>query len=331
KENCNKLDSFCEWVTEMDSKISTCNVVQCNAIENTLKKLHMLIEEHIENQDVLLTITKNLVQPDEVIQLDQTTAKFKNLQDILHKKKLVLEKINEFFNWNTTIKAQLDHLEFKIDSNQVVVNIFEEVNDSVNELKQWRNNWNSIENLLNQSNTTVADLSFDDCFRYCEGKISQLNEKIRIKEEHEQKIEQCQSVIINLSKSINDTIDKVEKDIVDLLFSVKHFSDIQSVLSNLQNLIDINSLDNSLESLETEIRLFIELDKSKSAEIQCNIVEPKTKLSQLKSKLVNIFNNLSKILENWQICSLISDKLKSSQINCKEVLKSIDYPNDVSE
>lgn len=86
---------------------------------------------------------------------------------------MVLEKIKEFFIWNTTIKAKLNHLEFKSDSNQID-NIVEEVNNCEDELKHWMNNWESIEDLLNQSNTTVADLSFDNVFKNCEGKITQL-------------------------------------------------------------------------------------------------------------------------------------------------------------
>lgn len=66
----------------MDLKIGTCNVVQCAETESTLKKLHMLTEEHMENQVVLHSITKNMVQPEEVNQLEQIIGKFKVCIDL---------------------------------------------------------------------------------------------------------------------------------------------------------------------------------------------------------------------------------------------------------
>lgn len=51
-----KLNTFCEWLNEMESKVNKCNVVPSAAIEETLKKLHLFVEEHAEKQSLFSEI-----------------------------------------------------------------------------------------------------------------------------------------------------------------------------------------------------------------------------------------------------------------------------------
>lgn len=58
KEHEIKINSFCEWLNEFDSKVNKCNIVISNSIEEILKKLHSFTDEHTEKQP-LFTEIKN--------------------------------------------------------------------------------------------------------------------------------------------------------------------------------------------------------------------------------------------------------------------------------
>jgi len=93
------------------------------------------------------------------------------LQDLIHKKKIVLEKANEFFIWHETLLGKLSHAEFQFDTNQVKTNLLSNVNTCSEEVKLWEENIDSIENLLQQSKTTIPGLSITDQFNQLKSKL----------------------------------------------------------------------------------------------------------------------------------------------------------------
>lgn len=83
----------------------------------------------------------------------------------MQKKKIVLEKANEFFIWNETLLGKLNHAEFLFDTNQVKLNLINDINKCSEDIKIWRKNIDSIENLLLLSKTTIPGLSITDQFK----------------------------------------------------------------------------------------------------------------------------------------------------------------------
>lgn len=55
-----KINNFCEWLNEFNSKINKCNIVQNNLIVETLKKLHSFTDEHMEKQQLFNEINDDL-------------------------------------------------------------------------------------------------------------------------------------------------------------------------------------------------------------------------------------------------------------------------------
>lgn len=93
---------------------------------------------------------------------------------MLQQKKLVLEKSNQFFIWNETLLGKLNHTEFQFDTNQDKTNLIESINNCSEEVKLWRENIDSIENLLQQSKTTIPGLSIVDQFKQLEFKLAKI-------------------------------------------------------------------------------------------------------------------------------------------------------------
>lgn len=93
------------------------------------------------------------------------------LQDILHKKKIVLEKANEFFIWTETLLGKLSHIEFQFDTNQDKINLTNEIDKCSKEMDSWKQNIGSIENLLLESKTVIPGLSITDQFKQLELKL----------------------------------------------------------------------------------------------------------------------------------------------------------------
>lgn len=83
----------------------------------------------------------------------------------MQKKKTVLEKANEFFIWNETLSGKLSHTEFQFDTNQSKSNLINDLNKCSEEIKLWEENIDSIENLLQQSKTTIPGVSITDQFK----------------------------------------------------------------------------------------------------------------------------------------------------------------------
>lgn len=77
KEHNIKVNTFCEWLNEFDSKINKCNIVPSNTIEDTLKKLHLFTEEHMEKQPLFTEIKDDLKNVDDNATLQQSIMQFK--------------------------------------------------------------------------------------------------------------------------------------------------------------------------------------------------------------------------------------------------------------
>jgi len=92
----------------------------------------------------------------------------------MQKKKILLEKANEFFIWNETILGKLKHVEFQFDTNQDKINLISVISACSGEVELWKNNINSIELLLQQSKTTIPGLSFADQFEQLQLKLEQI-------------------------------------------------------------------------------------------------------------------------------------------------------------
>lgn len=92
----------------------------------------------------------------------------------MQKKKIVLEKANEFFIWNETLFEKLKHAEFQFDSNQAKINLLNDISACSEEVELWKNNIDSIEYLLQQSKTTIPGLSVTDQFKQLQLKLVQI-------------------------------------------------------------------------------------------------------------------------------------------------------------
>lgn len=77
KEHVIKLNTFCEWLYELDSKVNKCNIVPSNTIEETLKKIHSFTEEHMEKQPLYIEIENDLKHFDDNITMHKTIMQFK--------------------------------------------------------------------------------------------------------------------------------------------------------------------------------------------------------------------------------------------------------------
>lgn len=84
---------------------------------------------------------------------------------------MVLEKANEFFIWNETMLGKLSHIEFQFDSNQMKTNLINDIKNCSKEVEQWEKNIESIEDILQQSKTTIPGLSVTDQFKHLQLKL----------------------------------------------------------------------------------------------------------------------------------------------------------------
>lgn len=83
----------------------------------------------------------------------------------MQKKKILLERANDFFIWYETILGKLNHIEFHFDTNQDKINLINDINKCSEEVEVWKENIDSIEHLLQQSKTTIPGLSITEQFK----------------------------------------------------------------------------------------------------------------------------------------------------------------------
>jgi len=77
KEHEIKVNMFCEWLNELDSKINKCNIVPSTSIEEILKKLHTFTEEHMEKQLLFTEIEFDFKNFDDNVSIQQSIMQFK--------------------------------------------------------------------------------------------------------------------------------------------------------------------------------------------------------------------------------------------------------------
>lgn len=77
KENEIKVNTFCEWLNELHSKVNKCNIVPSNSIEETLKRLHSFFEEHVEKQSLFSEIQDNVKHFDNNVTVRKSITQFR--------------------------------------------------------------------------------------------------------------------------------------------------------------------------------------------------------------------------------------------------------------
>lgn len=68
----------------------------------------------------------------------------------------------------------MKHVEFQFDTNQDKINLISDISACSEEVELWKNNINSIEQLLQQCKTTIPGLSFADQFEQLQLKLEQI-------------------------------------------------------------------------------------------------------------------------------------------------------------
>lgn len=71
------MNTFCDWLNELDSKVNKCNIVPNNAIEETIKKLLTYTEEHMEKQTLFREIKDDFHQFNDNSSIQQSIFQFK--------------------------------------------------------------------------------------------------------------------------------------------------------------------------------------------------------------------------------------------------------------
>lgn len=156
-------------------------------------------------------------------------------------------------------------------------------------------------------------------------------EKLRAKEENEQKVKDCQNTVSRINEGLVKHIKTIGNTINNHLSSVKSRNDVIIILPKLQELSDIGELNEQLKTLETEGELLIQLDKNNSIFVQNILLETNAELSNLKTTSERSIENLTEINENWSKINDIKSKIKSTRKECKIILESIKSPNDLTE
>lgn len=64
-------------MNELDSKVNKCNIVPCNTVEETLKKLHSFTEEHVEKQPLFREIEDDFKHFEKNVTVQQSIMQFK--------------------------------------------------------------------------------------------------------------------------------------------------------------------------------------------------------------------------------------------------------------
>lgn len=122
-----------------------------------------------------------------------------------------------------------------------------------------------------------------------------------------------------------------ENKVNDLITSVKSWGNIINVIPKIQEFTDISEFIDQLKSLEKDGELLIQLDKRNTLFVQNILLNTNAKLSDLKSISEQSLANLTEIKDNWLKINDIKNKIKSSREECKTLLQSIQFPNDLTE
>lgn len=68
----------------------------------------------------------------------------------------------------------MGHIEFQFDTNQAKINLISDIQKCSKEVELWKQNIYSIENLLQESKTTIPGLSINDQFKELELKLQNI-------------------------------------------------------------------------------------------------------------------------------------------------------------
>lgn len=156
-------------------------------------------------------------------------------------------------------------------------------------------------------------------------------EKIKEKEENEQKVKKYQKTISAINEDLVKHIKLVENKLNNHISSAKSWNDIIHVIPKLQELIDFSELNEQIKILEAEGELLVQLDKNSSTFVQNMSLEINAELSNLNIKTERVIENLTEINDNWLKINNIKNKLKSTKKECKTILEFIEPPNDLAE
>lgn len=96
------------------------------------------------------------------------------LQDLMQKKKILLERANDFFIWKETLLGKLNHIEFHFDTNQDKINLMNDINKCSEEVDLWNDKIESIENLLQESKITIPGLTITEQFKQLQINIAKI-------------------------------------------------------------------------------------------------------------------------------------------------------------
>lgn len=156
-------------------------------------------------------------------------------------------------------------------------------------------------------------------------------EKLKVKEENEQKVKNSQKTVSEINDDLVKRIKTVVTKINDHTSSVKSLNDINVIIPKLQELTDTNELAEQLKNLEEETEILIQLDKSKSIFVKNILLDVNTELANLNALADREIINLKEMNDNWLKINDIKKKIKSTKEECKTILEPIESPNDLTE
>lgn len=70
--------------------------------------------------------------------------------------------------------GKLSHAEFQFDTNQAKINLVDDMNECSEKIRTWAENIDSIEQLLEQSKTTIPGPSITDKLKESENKLAKI-------------------------------------------------------------------------------------------------------------------------------------------------------------
>jgi len=161
--------------------------------------------------------------------------------------------------------------------------------------------------------------------------INYFREKLKAKEENEQKVKDCQKMVSEINDNLVKQIKIVESKVNDHVLTLKSWKDISLVIPKLQKLKDTSELVEQLKTLEKEGEILTQLDKSSSIFIQNILLDINAELINLKTKTEQSIANLTELNDNWLNMNDVKNKIKTTKEECKNILESIETPNDLTE
>lgn len=156
-------------------------------------------------------------------------------------------------------------------------------------------------------------------------------EKLKAKEETEQKVKNCQETVNVINDNLTKHLKTIENKINSNLLSIKHWNDVGLIIPKIHELTNAIELNSELKTLDEESELLIQLDKSNSVFVQNILLNINTEMSNLKTSSTQSALKLTEINDNWSKINDIKNKINFTKNECKLILKFIEPPNDLAE